>query len=87
MARQKDEDLFQSSTMTFGEHLEELRVCLMRASAGLAVAVLIGFFVARPVVHLIEQPLRKALGNYYTERSVETFDTWQPRVQGGAALP
>jgi len=87
MARQKDEDLFQSSTMTFGEHLEELRICLMRASAGLAVAVLIGFFVARPVVHLIEQPLRKALGNYYTERSVETFDTWQPRVQGGAALP
>jgi sec-independent protein translocase protein TatC len=73
--------------MTFGEHLEELRVCLIRAAAGLAVAVLAGFFMARPVVHLIEQPLRRALGNYYTERSIETFDGWQPRVAGGAALP
>ena len=87
MARHQDDDLFQSSTMTFGEHLEELRTCLIRASAGLAVAVIIGFFVAQPVVHLIEQPLRRALGNYYTERSIETFDTWRPRVAGGAPLP
>jgi len=87
MARLQDEDLFQSSTMTFGEHLEELRTCLMRATAGLAVAVLVGFFIAQPVVHLIEQPLRRALGNYYTKRSIETFDTWQPRTAGGPALP
>ena len=87
MARFQDEDLFQSSTMTFGEHLEELRVCLIRATAGLLVAVLLGFLVAQPVVHLIEQPLRRALGNYYTERSIETFDAWQPRVTGGPALP
>ena len=87
MPRPSDEDLFQSSTMTFGEHLEELRVCLIRASLGLAVAVLVGFFVARPVVHLIEQPLRRALGKYYSERAIETFDTWQPRQAGGPPLP
>ena len=73
--------------MTFGEHLEELRVCLIRAALGLAVAVLVGFFVARPVVHLIEEPLRRALGKYYTERAIETFDTWQPRQAGGPPLP
>ena len=83
MPRIDDEDLFQSSTMTFGEHLEELRVCLIRAAMGLAVAVVIGFFLGRPVVHLIEQPLRKALGSYYSERAVETFDTWQPRTAAG----
>jgi sec-independent protein translocase protein TatC len=87
MPRPSDEDLFQSSTMTFGEHLEELRVCLIRASLGLAVAVLVGFFVARPVVHLIEEPLRRALGKYYSERAIETFDTWQPRQSGGPPLP
>jgi len=87
MPRPSDEDLFQSSTMTFGEHLEELRVCLIRAALGLSVAVLIGFFVARPVVHLIEEPLRRALGKYYTERAIETFDTWQPRQAGGPPLP
>ena len=37
-----EDDLFQSSTMTFGEHLEELRGCLIRAAAGLAVGVLLG---------------------------------------------
>ena len=73
--------------MTFGEHLEELRVCLIRGALGLALGVLAGFFVAQPVVHLIEQPLRRALGNYYTQRSIETFDAWQPRTAGGAPLP
>jgi sec-independent protein translocase protein TatC len=87
MPRTSDEDLFQSSTMTFGEHLEELRVCLIRAAIGLLLAVLVGFFVARPVVHLIEQPLRRALGKYYSERAIETFDTWQPRLAGGPPLP
>jgi sec-independent protein translocase protein TatC len=87
MPRPTDEDLFQSSTMTFGEHLEELRTCLIRAAAGLAVAVLLGFFVARPVVHLIEQPLRRALGTYYSRRALETFDEWRPRTAEGPALP
>ena len=87
MPRISDEDLFQSSTMTFGEHLEELRTCLVRASLGLAVGVLLGLFVARPVVHLIEQPLRRALGDYYSGRALETFDAWAPRTPGGPALP
>ena len=87
MPRTSDEDLFQSSTMTFGEHLEELRVCLIRGAMGLAIAVLVGFYVARPVVHMIEEPLRRALGKYYSERAIETFDTWQPRQAGGPPLP
>jgi len=87
MPRPTDEDLFQSSTMTFGEHLEELRVCLIRAAIGLFLAVLVGFLIARPVVHLIEEPLRRALGKYYSARAIETFDTWQPRMAGGPPLP
>jgi sec-independent protein translocase protein TatC len=87
MPRSSTEDLFESSTMTFGEHLEELRTCLIRAAAGLAVAVLLGFFVARPVVHLIEAPLRRALGDYYSKRALETAADWQPRATGGPELP
>ena len=81
------DDLFNSSTMTFGEHLEELRSCLIRAAIGLVCGVVIGFFVARPVIHIIESPLRKALGEYYTERAIETFDAWKPRRSGGPGLP
>jgi sec-independent protein translocase protein TatC len=87
MARLDDEDLFQSSTMTFGEHLEELRRCLIRAAAGFALAVMVGFFVARPFVHLIEQPLKRALATYYSHRAIETFDGWRPRVADGPPLP
>jgi sec-independent protein translocase protein TatC len=81
------DDLFNSSTMTFGEHLEELRVCLIRGAIGLLCGVAIGFFVAKPVIHIIESPLRKALGDYYTERAIEVFDAWTPRRAGGPTLP
>lgn len=73
--------------MTIGEHLEELRTCLIRGAIGLAIGVAIGFFIGRPVVHLIESPLRRALGDYYIERAIETFDGWAPRRENGPALP
>ena len=77
-----EDDLFQSSTMTFGEHLEELRGCLVRAAAGLAVGVVVGFFLAQPTVRLVEAPLKRALGDYYSRRALDTAATWQ-----GSPLP
>jgi sec-independent protein translocase protein TatC len=71
-----EDDLFQSSTMTFGEHLEELRGCLVRAAAGLFVGVLLGLMLARPVVKLVEEPLKRALGDYYSQRALDTARTW-----------
>jgi sec-independent protein translocase protein TatC len=87
MARTHDDDLFQSSTMTFGEHLEELRTCLIRASIGLLVGVVIGFFVGRDVVHLIEQPLRRALGDYYISQSQQLVEQWKPRTPAAGGIP
>jgi sec-independent protein translocase protein TatC len=87
MARTHDDDLFQSSTMTFGEHLEELRTCLIRASIGLLVGVVIGFFVGRDVVHLIEQPLRRALGDYYISQSQQVVEQWTPRTPAAGGIP
>lgn len=77
-----EDDLFQSSTMTFGEHLEELRGSLIRAAAGLVLGVIVGFLVARPVVRLVEEPLRRALGDYYSKRAIETAVGWT-----GSPLP
>ena len=64
-----DEDLFRESTMTFGEHLEELRQCLFRALWGLAVGVVIGLIFGNWVVMLIQQPLEKALTEHYIRLS------------------
>jgi sec-independent protein translocase protein TatC len=72
MPRSKhDEDIFKDSTMTFGEHLEELRVCLFRAVAGLFVGLIIGLVVGKYVVRFIERPLTNALGTYYEEQTWE----------------
>ena len=71
MARKYDEDLFRDSTMTFGEHLEELRGALFRAVIGLSIAVGIGLYFGDSVVGLIQYPLKKALVKYYQQNSVD----------------
>jgi sec-independent protein translocase protein TatC len=60
-----DEDLFKSSTMSFGEHLEELRGALWRSVIGLAVALAIAYPFSYGVVRFVEVPLKRALGKHY----------------------
>jgi sec-independent protein translocase protein TatC len=71
MVKQPDDDLFAGSTMTFGEHIEELRVCLGRALMGLLLGFLIGLFVASYVVAWIQTPLTHALENHYIGKAVD----------------
>ncbi len=83
-----DEDLFKGSTMTFGEHLEELRVCLFKAILGLVVGLLFGLAVGQPMVHLIERPLKNALGNYYQRQSLKNVQARLEELQEkGYRLP
>ena len=67
----RDEDLFEESTMTFGEHLEELRQCLWRAIFGLVLGFIVGIFFAEKVVNWIQTPLEDALKEYRTEQGKE----------------
>jgi sec-independent protein translocase protein TatC len=64
-----EDDLFQDTVMTFGEHLEELRICLWRALIGLIVGFLLGLLVADHVVRLIQVPLTGALERFYEQQS------------------
>lgn len=70
MARKTNDDLFEGSTMTFGEHLEELRVCLFRGVVGIAVGCLVGFFIANGVVNFFQGPLERAMERYYIDKAV-----------------
>jgi sec-independent protein translocase protein TatC len=67
------DDLFEKSTMTFGEHLEELRVCLFRGVIGVALGCLIGFFVANGVVRFFQSPLERAMEDYYIDKAVDDY--------------
>jgi sec-independent protein translocase protein TatC len=69
MAKQYDEDLFTDSTMTFGEHLEELRMRLWKAILGLLAGIVLGLLVGGPVVNFIQRPLTNALTEYYQEET------------------
>jgi sec-independent protein translocase protein TatC len=69
MSNPREDDLFRESTMTFGQHLEELRACLFKAIGGLLVGFIIGLTVGNYVVEFIQSPLLKALGNYYQRES------------------
>jgi sec-independent protein translocase protein TatC len=73
MPRYNEDDLFKDSTMTFGQHLGELQVCLFKAVLGLAVGVCIGFFAGFWVVDFIQTPLRKALENFYEKQAARNL--------------
>jgi sec-independent protein translocase protein TatC len=62
-----DEDLFAETRMSFGDHLEELRTCLIRALLGLALGVVISFFFGWYVVDLIKSPVENALIRHYVK--------------------
>jgi sec-independent protein translocase protein TatC len=76
-----DDDLFKDSTMTFGEHLDELRRCLFKAVLGLFVGCLIGLWCADWVVKVIESPLKRALERYYAEEFIERYPNAADQVQ------
>lgn len=59
MARNRD--LFDDTTMTFGEHLEVLRVHVWRALIGLVVGVLVALFFGDRVIGILRQPIDEAL--------------------------
>ncbi len=80
MADTQEDDLFRHSTMTFGEHLEELRRRLFRAAGWLALGLVVGFIVGTYVVDFIQSPLQRALAKYISEegrRKIHESETGQ----------
>ena len=69
LALKKADDLFEKSSMSFGEHLEELRRALFKSSIWLAVGLVIGLPMATTVVNYMQVPLRKSLNNYYDKKT------------------
>ncbi|MCM2373878.1 twin-arginine translocase subunit TatC [Aporhodopirellula aestuarii] len=69
LARPKD-DLFDNSTMTVGEHLEELRGALVKAIMWLAIGLAFGLLVANRVVRYVQEPLKEAIIQYNADRDL-----------------
>ena len=69
LAQPKD-DLFENSTMTFREHLDELRHSLVRAVMWLAAGLVIGLLFADKVVVFVQTPLQTAIRDYMADRDL-----------------
>ncbi|MGB6041591.1 MAG: twin-arginine translocase subunit TatC [Pirellulales bacterium] len=65
MASPTDPDLFSESTMTFGEHLEELRSCLVKSLLWLMVGFAVGLMVGDRMVRAVQGPVEKSLRTHY----------------------
>lgn len=84
----RDEDFFKDTTMTFGEHLDELRSCLVKAVVGLAIGIGIGLYFGDQIVKLIEDPLVAALGDFYLSEATKTYAEWhKERTDAGLSVP
>ena len=77
----KDEDLFNQSSMSFLEHLDELRVCMIGAIMCVVVGLLIsviplGFApsMATMAVDYVQRPLKKSLENYHILQSQKQLE-------------
>lgn len=74
----RNRDLFDDTTMTFGEHLEVLRVHVWRALIGLIVGVIVSLFCGNIVVGILREPIDAALrrNNIEAQDDISGFDLW-----------
>src|SRR5579872_1769738 len=83
-------DLFDDSTMTFGEHLEVLRVHLWRAIVGLVIGTIIAFYYSRDVIVAIQGPVDTAMYDVFLKpadtkkNQWDSLKDWFGRIFGGS---
>ena len=76
MAKSKypNDDLFEGTKMSFGEHLEELRVCLFKAVIGVVIGFAVGLCIAGYVVDWIQSPLKSAMEEHALAKAVKELE-------------
>ena len=65
LALKKADDLFEKSAMSFGDHLEELRRALFKASIWIAVGLVVGLPNATRVLNFMQVPLQTSLNRHF----------------------
>src|SRR3972149_3408707 len=90
MSAPSDESIFENTKMTFGEHLDELRLALLKSVAALAIGFLIALIpsVAGSVVEYVQTPLKAALAEYTAGDSKQrSTDYYEAQRLAGEPVP
>ena len=72
--REDNDDLFSHTRMSFGDHIEELRLRMIRAILGFLAALVIGLFLGQPMLEFIQAPVQKQLEEFYDARVKKQSD-------------
>lgn len=83
----KDDNLFAETSMSFGEHLEELRKCLFKALYWFVIGSVLGFLVGGYVVDYIQIPIKKSLDAYYRQQSEKQLDSERQKLEDEGMPP
>src|SRR5436190_11201687 len=67
-------DLFDDSTMTFGEHLEALRIHLWKAIIGLALGVALALCFSNHVIIWIQVPVTEAMKRHFLPQEIQQLN-------------
>ena len=62
------EDLFADTRMSFGDHIEELRIHLWKAVGGFIVAMILSFFIGQNLLLWMVAPVEAELNAFYDRR-------------------
>lgn len=73
LKKQPADDLFEKSSMSFGEHLEELRKALTKAFIWLGLGAAIGLFLASDIVNYMQRPLQLAIADFYVAQAKNEY--------------
>lgn len=73
LKKQPADDLFEKSSMSFGEHLEELRKALVKAFIWLGLGTCVGLYFAEDIVLYIQSPLELAITDFYVAQAKAEF--------------
>jgi sec-independent protein translocase protein TatC len=83
-----DDGIFESTKMTFGEHLDELRATLIKSVLALAIGFAIALLFAGWVVDYVQTPLKSALEDYYRGQAKKSYLAYlEERRLDGAPVP
>ena len=70
----KNDDLFAETSMSFGEHLEELRLCFIRSLISIVIGTILGFTLGASVVDYIQIPVRRSVEAYRDQQAMRKID-------------
>ncbi|MDR2171995.1 MAG: twin-arginine translocase subunit TatC [Planctomycetaceae bacterium] len=83
----KDDNLFADSSMSIGEHLEELRKCIIFSLCWVIACTAIGFYFGADIVRYIQIPVNKSLDQYYKLQSQRRLEADKQQLQSEGYTP